>query len=432
MPDSIEGPVSTSMKCLWIGRYIPYPADAGAKVYSARLAEALAAAGVSVRFLGPGNTDGIPGSAAAVEWIGVPNDKRSELIALFSRLPNAAAIDATQTYRSLLDEQLQEHWDAIVLDGYAGGWALDRCLAYCYTHEPRPVLVHVSHNHEAAVWQSMTAQAQTSLPKRIVWWQNALKVQALEERVVRNVDLLTTITDEDAAALTASMPRSVPPPRTLTLTPGYHGTVAAPRIIDTNTPRRVAIVGSFRWAPKQENLRQFVQCADDAFARHGMALDIIGDVPETLQAELRAQTYATHFHGFVDDPGVVLAQARMAIVPELIGGGFKLKFLDYLFARIPIATLSAAATGLPQALRDEMLVRDDLEALVQGIVAGIDDFALLNRRQANAFELAKFMYRWEDRGQQLSQMLARIHGSFALRDQQRPGAWKVPAPLQMK
>ncbi|HEY5807686.1 MAG TPA: glycosyltransferase family 4 protein [Povalibacter sp.] len=432
MPESNEKPMSSSMRCLWIGRHIPYPLDSGVKVYSAKLAGSLAAAGASVRFLGPGNTDAVPESAAGVEWVAVPNDKRNEILALFSRLPNGAAIDATQAYRALLDEQLEEHWDAIVLDTYAAGWALDRCLTYCRSHERRPVLVHVSHNHETAVWQSMVTRAQTSLPKRFVWWQNALKVRALEERVVRNVDLLAAITDEDVAALIASVRRPLPAPRTVTLTPGYHGTVASPRLIDTNTPRRVVIVGSFHWAPKQENLRQFVQCADEVFARHGIALDIVGEVPESLQTELRARTYATHFHGFVDDPAVALAQARMALVPELIGGGFKLKFLDYLFGRIPVATLGAAAAGLPQTLRDEMLVCDDLQALVDGIVAEMDDFPLLNRRQQNAFELAKTLYRWEDRGQQLNQALTRIHRSFQLRDQQRPGAWKISAPLQTK
>ena len=48
------------MKCLWIARYMPYPLDAGAKVYSAKLAEALAAAGCSVTFLGFGAADAAP------------------------------------------------------------------------------------------------------------------------------------------------------------------------------------------------------------------------------------------------------------------------------------------------------------------------------------------------------------------------------------
>ncbi|HKE92896.1 MAG TPA: hypothetical protein VKB34_01205, partial [Povalibacter sp.] len=55
------------LRCLWVSRYIPYPADAGAKVYSARLAESLAATGVELRYLGFGSDDAIPATAADVQ-----------------------------------------------------------------------------------------------------------------------------------------------------------------------------------------------------------------------------------------------------------------------------------------------------------------------------------------------------------------------------
>jgi len=393
-------------------------------VYSARLAESLAATGVELRYLGFGSDDAIPATAADVQWVAVPDGKRSEIVALFSRLPNAAAIDATRTYRSMLEAQLQEPWDAIVLDAYGTGWALDRCLAYCYAQQPQPVLVHISHNHEGALWRSMASEARASLPRRVVLWQNALKVRTLEQRIVRNVDLLSAITDEDREALTATLPRPASVLHTLTLTPGYAGSTAPPRIIDADTPRRVAIVGSFRWVMKQENLRRFVESADAVFARHGIELDVIGDVPEPLQAELAANTYATHFHGFVDDPAAALTQTRMAVVPELIGGGFKLKFLDYLFARTPVATLTQAAAGLPPQLRAQMLSCADLPSLIDGIVADIDRFDELNRRQQRAFELAQALYRWEDRGLQLR------HAIVSIQRERQSGAREPIATLK--
>jgi hypothetical protein len=98
--------------------------DAGAKVYSAKPAEALGQAGAAVRLLGFGNLNEVPANAAGMEWICVPDGKRHEALALFSRLPNAAAIDATSAYRAVLGEQLRERWDAIVFDGYGAGWAL--------------------------------------------------------------------------------------------------------------------------------------------------------------------------------------------------------------------------------------------------------------------------------------------------------------------
>lgn len=403
------------MKVLWIARYMPYPLDAGAKVYSAKLAESLAAAGATVRFLGFGS----PGSAprgCGVDYVSVGSSQRSQVAAILSRLPLAAAIDATAEYDSLLDEQLRAEWDAIVFDGYGSGWALSRCLAYVRDQAPRrTALVHVSHNHEAAVWRSMAREARGSVLRRAVLWQNSLKVRALERKLVANVDVLSAISEEDLAALRTSLP----PERTAVLTPGYAGGMVLERFIGEWTPRRVVIVGSFRWVMKQENLARFVECADPVFRRHGIQLDIVGDVPDELLAELRPKCQATVFHGFVDDMAPLLAQARIAVVPELIGGGFKLKFLDYFFARVPVATLSAAAAGLPDPLRPALIADESLTGLVDAIVANVDALGRLNELQDRAFHLARTLFRWEDRGVRLKHAIAHLQHQW---QQARPTA----------
>jgi hypothetical protein len=175
----------------------------------------------------------------------------------------------------------------------------------------------------------------------------------------------------------------------------------------------VVIVGSFRWAPKQENLARFVECADPLFQRHDIRLDIIGDVPEALLATLRARSQATTFHGFVDDMRPLLSQARMAIVPELIGGGFKLKFLDYFFGRIPVATLADAAAGLPAPLRELMFADTSLPALIETIAANIDRVDRLNHFQDRAFHIARSLFCWEDRGARLKHVIAHVQGRWA-------------------
>jgi polysaccharide biosynthesis protein PslH len=389
------------MKCLWIARYMPYPLDAGAKVYSAKLAESLAAAGASVRFLGFGRAAGAPPDCD-VEYVPVGSEQRSQIAATFSRLPMAAAIDSTPAYSDLLEEQLCAEWDAIVLDGYGTGWALPRCLAYLREQQlRRTVLVHVSHNHEAAVWAAMAREARGSIARRFVLWQNALKVRALERKVVASADLVSAICEEDLAALEVAQPQD----QTVTLPPGYAGTVVSERVIDETTPRRVVIVGSFRWAPKQENLARFVECADPVLHSHGIHLDIVGDVPDELLASLRARCRATTFHGFVDDMAPLLNQVRIAVVPELIGGGFKLKFLDYFFTRVPVVTLVDATAGLPTALREQMFAATSLPALVASIVANIDRLDRLNELQDRAFHSARSLFRWEDRGVRLQQAI---------------------------
>ena len=391
-------------RCLWIARYIPYPLDAGAKVYSAKLAESLAAQGAQVRFLGIGDRDSIPPSSSQVDWIPIGDIRRSNLRALFSRLPNAAAVDATDAYTRAVQKQLDEEWDVIVLDGYGTGWALDLCTRYRARRANGAVsLVHVSHNHEEHLWRSMVWDSRTSPLRKWALWQNYRKVRRLERQIVASADLLTTVTDEDAESLGAKAGVA----RTLTLTPGYDGQIVQERRIGASTPRRVVLMGSFRWVVKQENLSRFIELADASFCQHGIELDVVGDVPDELLSTLRRQVRATRFHGFVEDASQLLASARIAVVPEAIGGGFKLKFLDYFFARVPVATLTKAAAGLPQEVRQQTLSSGSLQQLVESIVSHIDRLDELNQMQEQCFNLSSARFSWPDRGRNLIGALSR-------------------------
>jgi hypothetical protein len=419
-----EGSLGTGIRCLWIARYIPFPMDGGAQVYSANLSQSLAKAGAFVRFMGLGNAAAVPVSAAGVEWLAVPGTKRSAAVAALSALPFAAAIDATKTYRQMLETQLQEPWDAIILDGYGTGWALDRCVAYCgHRRTRRPVLVHVSHNNEEMLWLAMGREARGSALKRLALRRNATKVATLERRIVRSVDLLTTITDEDRSTLGAALTRG----RSLSLTPGYTGPIVGARRITAATPRRVIIVGSFHWVVKQENLARFVEIADPIFEKQDIAMDVVGDIPKALLAALKARCRATHFHGFVTDVAPYLDRARIGIVPESIGGGFKLKFLDYIFGRVPVATVSQAVAGLTEELRLAMLKNDTLAGLVGEIVSHIDRIDELNRMQEHAFTLGKAQFDWSVRGKRFLLAIAAIREPAA--DDHRLGSSRQDAQL---
>ncbi|MGC1524050.1 MAG: glycosyltransferase family 4 protein [Steroidobacteraceae bacterium] len=402
--------MSNRMRCLWISRYVPFPSNEGAKVYSANLAQSLAQAGTFVRFVGVGDASSVPESAAGVDWLAVPGRRRSKIRAAFSRWPIAAAIDATNTYRAVLETQLCEQWDAVVLDGYATGWALDRCLAYRSERPAHPtVLVHVAHNHEELLWDSMARESRAAVLKRWLLRRNANKVRTLERRMVRNVDLLTAITDEDRRSLGAGMTHD----HILSLTPGYTGPVAGPRCITPAMPRRVVIMGSFQWIVKQENIARFVRVADPIFQEHGIELDIVGEMPQALLATLRTRCRATRFHGFVADCAPLLSRARIAIVHESIGGGFKLKLLDYIFGRVPIATVSQAVAGLSDELQSAMLTNSSQAGLIDDIVSHIDRFDELNRMQERAFSLGSTQFRWSVRGERLRQAIFDVRRQWA-------------------
>ncbi|MEZ5659036.1 MAG: glycosyltransferase [Burkholderiaceae bacterium] len=389
---------------LWIMREMPWPVVSGDRVYSSGLVRAVADAGIKLRVLahaGPGREIGP--RHPLICWQSITGGTRSpHWVALTGQHPVTAGIHDTGDARAQLERVLvAQRFDAIVFDQLGSGWALDLVAEACARLHARdldmPKLIYLAHNHETKVWADMAAHAGGSWLRRLVVRRNAAKVARLERRLVHTVDTIACITHEDARAFTADGAERAP----VVITPGYDGRVVGARTIDDDTPRRVAMVGSFDWAIKQENLRQFLAAADPLFAAAGVHFDVVGKVPDGLRSALEPRLKATTLHGFVDDPSSIFARARLAVVPELIGGGFKLKLLDYLFSRMPVASIAAAVAGMPDELRSRMILADDCEGLARAILAAIDDTADLDRRQQESFMLASAAYRWLDRGMAL-------------------------------
>src|SRR5689334_13615807 len=98
LPNTGEG-----LRCLWLARDIPLPLRSGDKTYTARLAQALAAAGASVTFMGLASSAGSPLPSAEafesrIEWSIVPGLPTPTPLALASPLPLVAARFGTRQY----------------------------------------------------------------------------------------------------------------------------------------------------------------------------------------------------------------------------------------------------------------------------------------------------------------------------------------------
>ena len=386
---------------LWITRALPFPLDTGDRIYTAQLMRAVAECGADLTVTGfaPETGQAAPAdwpAARPIRWLTVPGTPRGTLRALASTMPLVAAAHATPAYRALIEQLALERWDFVVIDQYGSGWALAPFVRQRGDADA-PVIVHVAHDHEASLYRSLVRGFRGSPLKRLGLWQNALKTAHFERRIVRGVDLVTAITSEDAARFALDAPGTP----SVVLTPGYDGPVAPPASAGHVAARNVIMVGNYRWVAKSENLRQFVAAADAEFHAHGITLQVIGAMPEALAQELRASTRAVELLGFVDDIAPLFANARMAVVAEGIGGGFKLKYLDYIFGRVPVATLTQPTAGLPDEIRNAMIRSDDLPGLVQAVGDHIDDTAALAAMQAAALDAAQTRYRWPDRGRDL-------------------------------
>jgi glycosyltransferase involved in cell wall biosynthesis len=388
------------MRCLWLTLADPHPPHNGQFIYSAGLIKALADAGAEMVVVGrrtPQSPRRDGEREGRIIWHFADHQLLSPWSSIASLLPNIVKRCRTRAMRRLVEEQLErDGWDVVAFDGLSVGWTLPAVLRRYPNRRQRPKLVYISHNHEESLRARM-ADNQPNWAMRAFQQWDAVKVRWLERTLVGAVDLVTAITGEDRDLYRADWPDK----RIEVLMPGYQGQAVERRNITQDTPRRAVIVGSFDWVAKRMNLEEFVNVADPVFAERGVELQVIGSGKEAFFDQIKKRVAATSFTGTVDSASPYLRQARVAIVPERNGGGFKLKVLEYVFNRMPILALEGSVAGVPLCQDESILLFADQEALAKGVLGAIDDCERLNRLQDAAFNACCDKFDWANRGSQL-------------------------------
>ena len=172
------------MKCLWLTRKYPRPTNSGELIYSNGLIRSFAATDVELTVLAHDNDESPVGDgseasshvdADQVEWrLGSP-ELGGRFASLFTKFPSDSWRLKNGGPEKALGEALQsEKWDAIIIDHAAIGWALDAIRA----HQNRatgdgPVVVYVSHNHEAKIRPEIARNSTDPLPRS--WHCNTMR-----------------------------------------------------------------------------------------------------------------------------------------------------------------------------------------------------------------------------------------------------------------
>lgn len=385
------------MHCLWITRQDPRPADSGELIYSGGLAAALAGTGVPITLVAhaaASSTGAVqrptPDSLRVITTGPTPTRTVGDFL---SRLPSDAARLRSPGLVSEFQKQLRttQH-DVVLIDHAALGWAADMALAA----SQRPKLVYISHNCEAVIRKQIASHCADGLLKRTLMQRDARKYAQLERRLCRQADLITAITPEDRGVYEHDHPAKP----VIDLMPGYAGPLQPERCqpIDAATPRRVLMVGSFEWIAKRHNLEETLEVADPLFTSTGIEMQVVGKASADYAKEIERRYPCAQFCANVPDVEPYLAQARLGLIAETVGGGFKLKTLEYAFHHLPMAALAGALGGVQLESNVDAIVAPTLPALIASIVQRIDDFEFLNHAAKRTYSKFAAQFRWSDRG----------------------------------
>lgn len=391
------------MQCLWLTLADPDPATNGQLIYSKGLIEAARDAGATLRVIGLARREN-PRSVSrllGIEWRLAEEQVRSRWRRLLSPQPVVAQRGNARDTRRLLDEALAERpWDAIVFDSISGAWGLGAVMRHRRRSLRPPRVVYLSHNHEVTVARRIVEDARGL--RRAAKAIDYLKVRRLERRLIAAADLVTSNTPDDCRRFAADAGgRSI-----VFLPPGYGGARVEARTIDDGVPRRAILVSSLDWPPKRAAVEAFLADATAMLARQGIELQVVGEAEPAYLEAMRRRFPTVDFVGRVDDVRPYMRHARLALVPDLLGG-FKLKGLDYVFNRLPILAMRIALPGMPLEEATSIGLYDSHAALAEGVVELIDDLPRLNLWQAAAYDACADRFDWQRIGHHLVQHLAK-------------------------
>jgi glycosyltransferase involved in cell wall biosynthesis len=367
------------LKILWITGRLPYPTFSGDAVYSRGLLNAAANLTSELRVVGhlrPGH-DLPPRPFTPHEcWIPCGASTRFAISSLFSLYPKDVYLLATQEMRSIIKEGLKGDWDWIVIDHANSSASIDlisrdrRGANICY----------VAHNAEGLI-RPRIASTVKPVAKRSVMTYDAVKYAFQERRILHLADLVIAITNEDNRYFSRYANN------VHTIRPCYIGRKSNERYIKEDTHRSILLLGSFEWVAKQENVINFLSSVGARLRKHEIGIKVAGNMPDAFKAQMIVKFPYVDIRAQVADIYALMRDARIGVVPEVLGGGFKLKILDYAFARLPICGLKDALSGLDAYELGNMLVAESFEEMGDMIVKHIDDFYLLNKMQMKSYEV---------------------------------------------
>lgn len=269
---------------------------------------------------------------------------------------------------------------------------------------PGVVIMLREHNVESTIVSRYAEREANLVKKRLLVWQ-AQKLARYEAQSLARFDLVLPITDQDAGRVAA-------------MAPGVHqvtvpaGTNFAPKLPLSSawnqSPRRLVSVAAMDWLPNQDGLVWFIEEVMSRLRAEGedVILEIAGkNTPPDFH---KHACQDVHIHGFVPDLSKILSEAMLAIVPLHVGGGMRVKILDYFGQGVPVVSTSIGVEGICSANDKCALIADTPQAFAEAIQRLLRDQALREEIRTNSYRKCCDTYSWPAIVDQVLQALYRL------------------------
>ncbi|MDP4219433.1 MAG: glycosyltransferase family 4 protein [Bacteroidota bacterium] len=400
------------MRILQLASRLPYPLTDGGAIGIFKPTEAIAKLGHEITFVTFPDVDPNITNIATkkfsefcrLELVGRPLPSRTATL-LRTMFSGAYPIERRMMPEmfELLEKLLtQNTYDIVHLDashmGKYGLWIKERFGL--------PVLLR-QHNFETQIYERFAKNAKNPLAA-IVAKIHARRLRVEESKFLQGLDCIVAISAEDERLMRELAPRT----KFRIVPAGVDTSYFTPQPIELEEDT-VLWVGGMDWDPNKDAVEFFAKEIYPLIVERlpHTTFSIVGAGTESLTSLNVQHSGRIRLHGRVKDIRSELAKAKVMICPLRVGGGMRLKLLDFFAAGKAVVSTHIGAEGNVGADGVHLLLRDDPRSFGEAVISLLEDDSLRRSLGENARALAEQTYSWQSIARQFSTIYEEVAAS---------------------
>ena len=344
---------------------LPWPLDDGGRIVSWQSLWAASRAydTTLVSFVPPGEEDApLPAGLTrlGVHCVRIPHRPPPPVVAawrgLFGRWPYTLARYRDEAFSRTLRELVSNTPPAFALINHL------HLATYVDSLRGTPMILR-EHNVEH-LWMARYARSLGPTPAGFYARAQEVRLRRAESELCRRTALVLAIQEQEAEELR----RLVPGARVEVVPVGVD--LASFRDPEPADPPIVLLAAAFGWQPNAEGARRFLEEGWPRVKERvpTARLRLVGkDLPDSLAA------YARRAHaapvGYVGSIADEFARASVLVVPLWVGAGARVKIVEAMAARLPVAATRLAAAGLELRAGEDYAAADTAAGLGDEVAA---------------------------------------------------------------
>jgi glycosyltransferase involved in cell wall biosynthesis len=360
-------------KALFVTYLSDFSCDAGDKIYSTNILTELKKH-YELDVLSYSDNLGFTASMGGV---------RKSWMSVFSFFPSSIYIYKTRGAKQVFYDYVREFdYDVIIFDHLRTAWLIK------FLDVPEKA-IYLSHNVEY-ICRAEGFALESNYFKKAALYFDYLKTKYWELKILKEFTLCSAISEVDQRFFSDRGLES------RLLKPGYSGEKLEVKDFH-QLENTVAWVGSFKYFAKRINLINFCEAVKrSSHIEVGFKLLVVGLMDDVFAKEIRAKFSFCEVFPNVDSVTPYLNKAKCGIIFEPVGGGFKLKALDYAFSRTPIVALSGSCEGVGFRNSVHFVEADDVNTMVNKVRELLSDNVKLKIMSDQAFDHCCGRFNWEE------------------------------------